>query len=274
MIALVDSGVANLTSVRLALLRLGAEVTVTADPDIVRGASHVVLPGVGSAGPAMAKLRERGLIEVLQGLTQPLLGICLGMQLLFEDSEEGAAGGGATCGAGVCAAACSPPSVTPAKAGVQRGNSLAFEKEALDSGFPRKGTEEIFHEPSSRRKPGSRETDGGAVGNRGTRTCLGLIPGRVELLPAAPETPVPHMGWSRLTLERPDHPLLHAIPADGYVYFVHSYAVVPGPFTLATAHHGVPFTAIAGRDNVMGCQFHPERSGPLGAQVLRNFVGM
>ncbi len=90
MIVIVDSGVANLASVKAALDRLQAEAVITSDPATVREASHVILPGVGSAQAAMAKLRERGLAETLRSLTQPVLGICLGMQMLFERSEEGA----------------------------------------------------------------------------------------------------------------------------------------------------------------------------------------
>lgn len=89
MIAVVDSGVANLTSVMAALQRIGADAVVTADPDKIKRADRVILPGVGAAGAAMAKLKERNLAEVLRGLTQPVLGICLGMQLLFENSTEG-----------------------------------------------------------------------------------------------------------------------------------------------------------------------------------------
>ncbi len=89
MIAVVDSGVANLTSVMAALRRLGAEVTVTTSAQTIVQASHVILPGVGAAAAAMARLRQKGLVDVLRGLTQPVLGICLGMQLLFEKSEEG-----------------------------------------------------------------------------------------------------------------------------------------------------------------------------------------
>lgn len=90
MIVIVDSGVANLASVKAALDRLEAESVVSADASAIRAASRVILPGVGSAQAAMAKLREKGLVEVLRGLTQPVLGICLGMQMLYEQSEEGA----------------------------------------------------------------------------------------------------------------------------------------------------------------------------------------
>ncbi|HMH69474.1 MAG TPA: imidazole glycerol phosphate synthase subunit HisH, partial [Pinirhizobacter sp.] len=88
-VVLVDAGGTNIGSVRYALLRLGAEAELTADPERIRGASHVILPGVGAAPPGMARLREANLVEVLRGLTQPVLGVCLGMQLLCESSDEG-----------------------------------------------------------------------------------------------------------------------------------------------------------------------------------------
>ncbi|MDD4617120.1 MAG: imidazole glycerol phosphate synthase subunit HisH [Alphaproteobacteria bacterium] len=93
-IAIVDSGVANLTSVRAALKRLNAEVEITAEPAKIRAASHVILPGVGAAPAAMSQLQAKGLIDVLRSLTQPVLGICLGMQLMFDRSEES---GGCAC---------------------------------------------------------------------------------------------------------------------------------------------------------------------------------
>ena len=195
MLALVDSGGANLASVRFALERLGVRAELTADPAVIRSADRVILPGVGSAPEGMRKLRARGLVEVIRGLTQPVIGFCLGEQLLFDASEEGD---------------------TPS---------------------------------------------------------LGLIPGRVTRLPEAPGITVPHMGWNTLEVRR-DTPLLAGIPRDARFYFVHSYAGPVNDFTVATATHGAPFAAIVQRGNFHGVQFHPERSGPAGAQLLKNFLEM
>lgn len=195
MLALVDSGGANLASVRFALERLGVRAELTADPGVIRSAERVILPGVGSAPEGMRKLRARGLVEVIRGLTQPVIGFCLGEQLLFDSSEEGD---------------------TPS---------------------------------------------------------LGLIPGRVARLPESPGITVPHMGWNTLEVRR-DTPLLAGIPRDARFYFVHSYAGPVNDFTVATATHGAPFAAIVQRGNFHGVQFHPERSGPAGAQLLKNFLEM
>jgi glutamine amidotransferase len=199
MIAVVDSGVANLTSVMGALQRLGAEAEITSDANRIRAARHVILPGVGAAAPAMAQLQNKNLVEMLRGLTQPVLGICLGMQLLFTISHEG------------------------------------------------KG------------KP---------------TQSLNIIPGDVIPLPSKPETPVPHMGWNELDPVAANHPLLKNVAKGDYVYFVHGYAVAPGDYTLTTTDYGTVFTSIAGVRNFFGCQFHPERSGTVGNQILKNFMSM
>ena len=141
----------------------------------------------------MRRLRAAGLDRLLPTLRQPLLGICLGMQLLFERSAEG-------------------------------------------------------------------DTQG-----------LGILPGEVGRLVAAPGRPVPHMGWNTLEAARPD-PLLQDIAAGEHFYFVHSFAARPSDTTLATTDYGGALVAIAGRDNFRGVQFHPERSGPAGARLLANFL--
>lgn len=192
MLAIVDSGGANIASVKFALERLGVQGELTTDPAVIRSAERVILPGVGSAAEGMKRLHARGLVECVRGLTQPVLGVCLGMQLLFEASEEGP---------------------TPA---------------------------------------------------------LGLLPGRVALLPAGPGLTVPHMGWNCLRIERPS-PLLAGLE-EARFYFVHSYAAPAGAHTLATAEHGTRFAAVVQRDNFFGAQFHPERSGAAGARLLRNFL--
>jgi imidazole glycerol-phosphate synthase subunit HisH len=192
-VAIIDSGGANIASLRIALERLGAESVVTTDPDVIRHAPRVLLPGVGSAHGAMIKLRSAGLDRVIPTLKQPLLGICLGMQLLFERSEEGPA------------------------------------------------------------------------------NCLGVIPGSIDKLTTAPGKPVPHMGWNQFTQVRPDA-LLDGVGSLDHVYFVHSYAAPTSSATVAITDYGVAFTAVTRRDNFCGTQFHPERSGVVGARILANFL--
>jgi glutamine amidotransferase len=153
----------------------------------------VLLPGVGSAHDAMNRLRLAGLDTLIPTLKQPLLGVCLGMQLLFDHSEEGPA------------------------------------------------------------------------------NCLGLIPGNIGKLRSAPGLPVPHMGWNQLRQVKPD-PLLDGVSALDYVYFVHSFAAPAGSATVAVTEYGTPFTAVVRRDNFCGTQFHPERSGVVGARILANFL--
>lgn len=192
-VAIVDSGGANLASLQYALERLGARSVVSADAAAIRAAPRVILPGVGSAQDAMGRLRQAGLDRVLPGLTQPVLGICLGMQLLYERSAE--------------------------------GNTV----------------------------------------------CLGIVPAVLGRLIAAAGLPVPHMGWNRLRLRRPD-PLLEGLADGAHVYFVHGYAAAVTADTLASTEYGAEFTAIVRRRNFTGTQFHPERSAAAGARLLANFL--
>jgi len=192
LLAIVDRGGANIASVRFALARLGIASELTADPAVIRAAAKVILPGVGSAQEGMKRLHAKGLVECVRGLRQPVLGICLGMQLLFDSSEEGD---------------------TPA---------------------------------------------------------LGLVPGRVARIPDAPGITVPHMGWNLVARPRPN-PLFASIPDDARFYFVHSFAAPVTPDTIGAATHGTTFTAAVARGNFTGVQFHPERSGAAGAQLLKNF---
>lgn len=194
-VVLVDAGGTNIGSVRYALQRLGTDAELTADPARIRAASHVILPGVGAAAPGMRRLREAGLVDVMRGLTQPVLGVCLGMQLLCERSDEG-------------------------------------------------------------------DTE-----------CLGVVPASVRLLPPAPGLRVPHMGWNNLASTGP-HPLTAGLRDGDTAYFVHSYAVPVGPYTLAASEHGTAFSAMVAAGNFMGMQFHPERSAGVGAQLLRNFLSL
>jgi glutamine amidotransferase len=192
-LVIVDTGCANITSVFCALQRLGAEVQISADPAVISAAEKVIIPGVGTAKQAMANIDAKGLRSTLQQLTQPVLGICLGMQLLTEHSAEGDV------------------------------------------------------------------------------ACLGLIPGQVAPLEAK-GLRLPHMGWNTLQVESSTHPLLQGVTVADYVYFVHSFAVQPSNYMLASCDYGSLFAAVIGRRNFLGMQFHPERSGKVGARLLQNFL--
>ena len=195
MIAIIDSGGANIASVQFALERLGTETVLTKDVKIIQSADKVLLPGVGVAPIAMQSLTEYGLIDCIRGLTQPVMGICLGMQLLFTVSPEGN---------------------TP---------------------------------------------------------LLGIFDADCETFTPAEGRSVPHMGWNRLS-KLQDHPLLAGVDEGAYVYFVHSYFAPVTAQTIAATSYGDDFTAIVAKNNFMGCQFHPEKSGLIGAQILRNFLEM
>ena len=203
MIAIVDYGVGNLFSLKSSLAAIGAETVVTGDAAVLHNADRIILPGVGAFGDAADKLAATGMRDAVLAEARagkPLLGICLGMQLLFEKGME-----------------------------------------------------------------------------YGEHAGLGLIPGTVvDLKPVLPEgLKVPHIGWNALRLSQPDHPLMKNTRDDDCVYFVHSfYATGCADWTLATAEYGVDVTAAVARDNVMGCQFHPEKSGAVGLNILRAFCEM
>lgn len=192
-VVLVDAGGTNIGSVRYALQRLGVDAALTADAAEIHAADKVILPGVGAAGPGMARLRELGLVEVIRSLTQPVLGVCLGMQLLCEHSAES-------------------------------------------------------------------DTD-----------CLGVIPAQVYRFEETPGLCVPHMGWNRLSVVA-KHPLLKNLADGDWTYFVHSYAVPLGTYTLASSDYGDGFSAVIASGNFHGMQFHPERSANVGAKLLKNFL--
>ena len=192
MIAIVDYKMGNLRSVENALRRLGADFVVTADADVIRRADKVLLPGVGNAAEAMDNLRAADLVDVIRSLRQPVLGICVGMQVMCRHSEEG-------------------------------------------------------------------DVD-----------CLGIFDARVKRFVPAPEVKVPHMGWNKIgNLETK---LFKDLDGGSYVYFVHSYYPELCPDTIATATHGVMFSAALKYENFYGTQFHPEKSGAVGAQILKNFL--
>jgi glutamine amidotransferase len=192
MIAIIDYDTGNLRSVENALGRLGAEYVVTADHSVIRCAERVVLPGVGEASSAMAKLRARGLDTLIPTLTQPVLGICIGLQLMCRTSEE-----------------------------------------------------------------------------NDTR-CMGIFNADVRRFVPSTTLKVPHMGWNRI--ENLKDPLFDGIEQGSYVYYVHSYAPEIDPTTIATTDYGGVFSAALGCDNFWGTQFHPEKSGAVGAQILKNFL--
>ncbi|MBQ2244948.1 MAG: imidazole glycerol phosphate synthase subunit HisH [Oscillospiraceae bacterium] len=202
MVAIVDYGVGNLFSLEQSLNAIGGRPTVTADPEVLKKADQIILPGVGAFEDAAKKLRSSGLDQVLRELAaagKPLMGICLGMQMLFEKSYE-----------------------------------------------------------------------------YGEHEGLGLIPGQVVgmqgVIPA--DYKIPHIGWNALIFKKAS-PLFKYIREGDCVYFVHSYyATDCDDAVIATAEYGPELTAAVARGNVMGCQFHPEKSGTVGLAILRAFLEM
>ena len=200
MIAIVDYGVGNLFSLKSSLAFIGADAVVTSDEEILRSADKIILPGVGAFGDAANKLRECGLDKVVKeeaAKGKPIMGICLGMQLL------------------------------------------------LDKGF-----------------------------EYGEHEGLGLIKG--EIRPISDVIPeglkVPHIGWNALYFGENKHPLFKYLNEGDCVYFVHSYyGAKCEESVIAKAEYGAMLTAAVAKDNVMGCQFHPEKSGEVGLNILRAF---
>ena len=199
MIAILDYGVGNLFSLRSSFAAIGADAVVTADPSVIRAADKLILPGVGAFEDAARKLRESGLDvclkeEVFKG--KPLMGICLGMQLLFEKSFEYGEHEGL---------------------GLLKGSVLPFS-------------------------------------------------GRI-----APSYKIPHIGWNRISIVK-DVPLFRYVKEGDFVYFVHSFfAEMSDAHTAASTEYGLTFSAAVAKDNVYGCQFHPEKSGKVGLNILRGF---
>ncbi|WP_159821077.1 imidazole glycerol phosphate synthase subunit HisH [Colwellia sp. 20A7] len=193
---IVDTGCANLSSVKFAIERLGFTATITDDIEQIKAADKVIFPGVGSAKHAMNNIIEKNLVTTLQNLTQPVLGFCLGMQLMTESSPEG------------------------------------LKDDLVE--------------------------------------CLGIIPTKVTPLDAKGNR-LPHMGWNTLT-KVAEHPVLKGINVGDYFYFVHSFAAPISEYTLASCEYGTEFSAIIGKDNFIGCQFHPERSSELGSKIIQNFL--
>ena len=195
MIAIIDYEAGNICSVENALQRLGASYELTSSPEVIRHADKVILPGVGNALKAMESLRASGLADVIPTLRQPVLGICVGLQLMCRSSEEG-------------------------------------------------------------------PTEG-----------LGLFDARVRRFPDSPEAKVPHMGWN--SVGNTDGKLFRDISGGSYFYFVHSYFADLCPDTVATCRHGEKlFSAALRWENFYGTQFHPEKSGEIGARLLKNFLAL
>jgi imidazole glycerol-phosphate synthase subunit HisH len=201
LISIIDYGMGNLRSVQKGLEHVGFPAEVTRDPARIAGAGGVVLPGVGAFGACMDNLRGYGLIETVRQVIArgtPFLGICLGMQLLFEESEE-----------------------------------------------------------------------------FGPVPGLGIFPGRVVRFSDRPGLKVPHMGWNQIR-KCQDTPLLRGIDDGAFVYFVHSYYVVPADPALAatSTDYGMEFTSAIARGNVFATQYHPEKSQTVGLRILKNFGGI
>jgi len=193
---IVDTGCANLSSVKFAIERLGFNVIISDDINVIKQADKVILPGVGTAKHAMANIIEKGLVETLQNLKQPVLGFCLGMQLMTESSTESSSGD--------------------------------------------------------------------------VVKCLGLIPTTITPLEVQGSR-LPHMGWNTLTTLT-NHAVFNGINLGDYFYFVHSFAAPVSEYTLASCQYGSDFSAVIAKDNFIGCQFHPERSGELGSKIIKNFL--
>ena len=201
MVAIVDYGVGNLFSLKSSLCAIGADVVVTADPDEIRRADRIILPGVGAFEDAARKLRESGLDVIIKeeaAKGKPLMGICLGMQMLFEKSYE-----------------------------------------------------------------------------YGEHEGLGLIKGSIrpisDVIPK--DYKIPHIGWNSLSFYGEKSPIFKYINDGDCVYFVHSYYGADCKDSLiAESEYGAPLTAAVASGNVFGCQFHPEKSGEVGLNILRAFV--
>ena len=194
-VAIVKYNAGNIYSVVNALRRLGVDPVITDDTETLMSADRVLFPGQGEASSTMAYIREHRLDEIIKKLTQPVLGICIGQQLMCSHSEEG-------------------------------------------------------------------DTE-----------CIGLFPMDVRRFrPTRHEDKVPAIGWNKIQLGNKPCKLFRGLDNDTYVYFIHSYYVPVSQWTIATADYTVPFSAALHRDNFYATQFHPEKSGKAGEQILRNFL--
>jgi glutamine amidotransferase len=195
-LAVITGGGANFYSIEVALQRMGVEYELTTDKNVINAADGAILPGVGSAAYAMSELARHDLCNTLRNYKKPLLGICLGMQLLYEFSEEG-----------------------------------------------------------------------------GDVKCLGILPGKIRKFIATENLIVPQMGWNNVT-KLQESALLNKVDLAKDVYFVHSYYAPVNEVTVAACDYGVKFAAMAAQNNFYAMQFHPEKSGSVGEQLLANFIAI
>ena len=250
MIALIDYDAGNIRSVGNALARLGADYELTADPARIAKADKVILPGVGNAAEAMASLQERGLCQVVRNLRVPVLGICVGLQLLCRSSEEGPVEG-----LGIFDTRVRRFPDYMAVNGSCSANKIA---DAPQEPFTAKNTkanwpaEEDFCEASAFYLAKQKSSSTGNTGE---------------------EAKVPHMGWN--SIGNLESKLFKDLKGGSFVYFVHSYYPELCPDTIATCRHGnVLFSAALRWENFYGTQFHPEKSGAVGAAILKNFLAL
>ena len=197
-VMIIDTGSANLNSVLQAFKRLEVDVKISSEIAVLQKADHLIFPGVGAAQDVMEGIYERRLFDFITENKKPLLGICLGMQVLASSSEE-----------------------------VRLGSNQDLVK------------------------------------------TLGILKERVLKLKAQ-DLRLPHMGWN--TVHHVDHPLFEGIADEAYFYFDHSYAMECGPYTIGTTVYGEKFASAVCKDNFMGVQFHPEKSGSVGVRLLTNFL--
>jgi glutamine amidotransferase len=190
-VVIIKYNAGNVQSMIYALERLGIKPILSDDPEEIKVAEKVIFPGVGEASTTMNYLRQKKLDQLIPSLKQPVLGVCLGLQLMCAHSEEGD---------------------TP---------------------------------------------------------CMGIFDTRVKKFPPG-DLKVPHMGWNLIGID--DSPLWQNLPGDPYMYFVHSFYAESDPFGIATTDYGLPFSAALHKDNFYAVQFHPEKSGVVGAKVLQNFL--
>lgn len=201
MIGIIDYGAGNLQSVKKALDFIGAESVITDNPEIINNCDKILLPGVGSFGDAMNSMRAKNLVDTIKQNAlcgKQFLGICLGLQLLFEESEE------------------------------------------------------------------SPNAEG-----------LGILKGKIRKFPSDMGLKIPHIGWNSIEVKQKDT-LFKGIPDNSYVYFVHSYYLeAENEEDIATVtNYGIDFHSAVGKGNIFATQFHPEKSGDVGLQILRNFASM
>jgi glutamine amidotransferase len=197
MIAVIDYGAGNIRNVVNAINRLGYQIKLTSEPGVILSADTVILPGVGAAGDTVSSLKQLNLIEPVRKIiteNKPFMGICIGLQILFSETEE-------------------------------------------DKG----------------------------------QKCLDIFPGKVKKLPAGQK--IPHMGWNQVK-QKVDHPVFDGVPDNSHFYFVHSYYVDPEDKSLVAGitDYGVEFCSMIAKGNMIGTQFHPEKSGDAGLRILDNFL--